>query len=41
MNFFIQKLDEILQMDEIQIKMLVSSDWCQTYALGLEIWKKK
>jgi hypothetical protein len=29
-------------MDEIKvkIKMLVGSDWCGTYALGSEIWKK-
>ncbi len=24
-----------------KIKMLASSDWCQTFTLGLEIWKKK
>jgi len=38
MNFFIQILDEIFQMDEI--KMLVGLDWCQTCALGSEIWKR-
>jgi hypothetical protein len=29
-------------MDEIKIKikMLVGLNWCQTYALGSEIWKK-
>jgi hypothetical protein len=42
MNFFIQILDEIFQMDEIKIKikMLVGLDWCQTCALGSEIWKR-
>jgi hypothetical protein len=39
-DFFIQYLDEILQMDEIKIKLLVGSDWCRTYTLGLKIWKK-
>jgi hypothetical protein len=33
-DFFIQKLDEISQMDE---KMLASLDWCRTCALGSKI----
>jgi hypothetical protein len=42
-EFFIQNLDEISQMDKklkIKIKMFIGLDWCRTYALGLELWKK-